>query len=410
MKIKSILLLLLSLNTTTTVAEEMRWSIKGFGTFGYIGTDTDTIGFRRSNTQSQDTTDSGGITTDSRLGVQLSVDINRSVHATVQWVARDISGDFFEQNLDWAFLRWNFTPTSTIRAGRLALDLFFLSDHRDVGYAYPWMRPPHEFYNNIALRHFDGFDFNHKIHFNDDTLSIKLFAGHSFNQIRSTLFSNSTDIKTPLVGGNVKFESQDWKVRAGYAYIQVINNLPTEKLFQTLNDPMVNMGIPGIKQVIPSFQLKGRSTHYYSLGGAYDNGSWITQAEISYMDTDTPLFPDAISSYLSIGKRISKVTVYSLFGISRSFQKTIHVPSPVIPSPQLQYLSHIMDRTINKNGIDEKSISLGARWDFHPNFALKTQWSHYWLGKNGTQFWQDSTLKDKSREVNVWSLGIDFTF
>lgn len=410
MKIKSILLLLLSLNTTTTVAEDMRWSIKGFGTFGFIGTDTDKIGFLRSNTQTQDATSAGGITTDSRLGVQLSVNINPSIYAAVQWTARDHAGDFFEQNLDWAFLRWNINQSSNIRVGRLALDLFLLSDYRDVGYAYPWMRPPHEFYNNLALYHFDGIDLNHKIYFDDSFLSIKLFSGYIFNQRPSSYASNTLDFELVQVGGNVKFESGHWITRAGYSYLHSIRNIKNGQLKTAFKNPFVRAGMPGFDQIKSSLELKNAKLHYYSLGMAYDDGLWLSQAEASYVNSSTPYFPDTASGYLSIGRRISKVTLYTLFGISYSFQKDIPIPTPIFPSAQLQELSQAIDQSINKNGVDEKSISLGARWDFHPKFALKTQWSHYWLGKNGTQSWQDLTLKDKSREVNVWSLGIDFTF
>ena len=102
--------------------------------------------------------------------------------------------------------------------------------------------------------------------------------------------------------------------------------------------------------------------------------------------------------------------MYTLFGISHSFQKDIYIPSPALPIPELEQLQQVVDRVINKNGVDEKSISLGARWDVYPNIALKTQWSHYWLGANGTLFWEDNSSKEKAVQVNVLSFGIDFIF
>ena len=410
MKNSYICLLFLALTAPAVNAnEDIHWSVKGFGTFGFSGTDIDEIGFVRSTTQTQDVTSSWGVSTDSRLGLQVDVDINQSLHATVQWIARDHAGDFFEQNLDWAFLRWNLNDTTNIRAGRIGAELFLLSDYRNVGYAYPWMRPPHEFYSGLALYHFDGLEFNHKFHFNDDLLSLKLSAGYSFNQV-PTGSSEQIDLESPLVGGSLKFESGNWTSRAGYSYLHLINKVLSEQLINALNEPLVNLGIPGIKQVIPALSLKDSNIHYYSLGTAYDDGTWIAYAEASYLDSSTNFFPSSASGYLSIGKRISNITLYSLFGISHSFQKNIDIPSPTLPIPQLEELHQVIDKALNKNGTDEKSISLGLRWDFHPNIAFKTQWSHYWLGSNGTQLWQDSTLRDKSVQVNVWSLGVDFFF
>ena len=411
MKNKYIYLLLLMIKFTAVNADEgMRWSIKGFGTFSIAGTDTGDLGFHRSSTEAKVLTDSWGVTTDSRLGLQVDVDINRSFHATVQWVARDHIGNFFEQNLDWAFLRWNINDTTNIRIGRLGADLFLLSDYRNVGYAYPWMRPPHEFYVGLAVYHFDGFDFNHQIYFDDDVLSLKFFAGYSFNQISSHPTGGVVDLGSPLVGGSIKFESGNWTTRAGYSYLRLISEVPNGQLLDAINNPLVNLGIPGINELSPYLSLKDTNVHYYSLGAAYDDGTWLAQAELSYIDTETTYFPDALSAYLSVGRRFSSVTLYTLFGISHSFQKEIYVPSPVFPSPQLEQLRQVVNRAVNKNGIDEKSISLGARWDVYPNIALKTQWSHYWLGANGTQFWLDSSSKEKAVQVNVMSFGIDFIF
>ncbi|NOR70274.1 MAG: hypothetical protein GQ532_11390 [Methylomarinum sp.] len=402
-------LLLLIFSAALNAEENIQWSIKGFGTLGFTGSDSSTLGFYRSKIQTQDVTDAWGLTTDSRLGLQVDVDINQSLHATVQWVARDHAGDFFEQNLDWAFLRWNFNDTTNIRVGRIGADLFLLSDYRNVGYAYPWMRPPHEFYSHLALYHFDGFDFKHKIYISENLLTIKLFSGYSFTQIPAHTVG-IVNLGSPMAGGSLKFESENWTTRAGYAYLRLIDDVPNKALVSALNDPLVNFGIPGIKQVIPKLSLKDTNVHYYSLGAAYDDGAWIVQAEASYIDSETAFFPDTANAYLSIGKRISTVTVYTLFGISHSYQSDVNVPTPLIPSPQLQHLHQVVDRSLNKNGSDQKSVSLGLRWDLYQNIAFKTQWSHYWMGANGTQYWEDPSSKERSSQVNVWSLGFDFIF
>jgi hypothetical protein len=44
--------------------------------------------------------------------------------------------------------------------------------------------------------------------------------------------------------------------------------------------------------------------------------------------------------------------------------------------------------------------------------ALKTQWSHYWLGNhNGSQQWQQPPVNNRTTDtVNLMSVGIDFIF
>jgi hypothetical protein len=94
--------------TGPAIAENSQssWSFKGFGTLAATGTDTDKIGFYRDKSQTQD---ARGLTNDSRLGLQVDWKASDSLQATVQWAARDHAGDFIEQNLDWAFLRWRLT-------------------------------------------------------------------------------------------------------------------------------------------------------------------------------------------------------------------------------------------------------------------------------------------------------------
>jgi hypothetical protein len=122
------------------------WSVSGFGSFGYVGTDTNSLGFIRNRTQTKSATKSGkgggGVTTGSRLAIQLDINFNESWRTTVQWIARDHAGDFFEQNLELAFIGWRPTYDLDIRAGCLALDTFLISDHRNVGFSYPWKHPP----------------------------------------------------------------------------------------------------------------------------------------------------------------------------------------------------------------------------------------------------------------------------
>lgn len=105
------------------------FTVKGFGTLGASGTDTSRFRFRRDIKQSSGVDNRWGIDTDSRLGLQLDVDINQSWHATAQWVARNNTGDFFEQNLDWLFLRWRPVDDLDIRLGRLGFDVFMLSEN-----------------------------------------------------------------------------------------------------------------------------------------------------------------------------------------------------------------------------------------------------------------------------------------
>ena len=410
MKKKRLPLLFLLLCVTLQVHADdsyPNWSLKGFGTLAFTGTDSKNLGFYRDTSQTQDVTQAWGISTDSSLGIQIDASISPTLHATAQWIARDHSGNFFEQNLEWAFLRWLIDDDLTLRIGRLGVDVFLLSDYRNVGYAYPWMRPPHEFYAYLGVYHFDGMDVTKKWNVGDGTLSLKSFAGYSHNQYQDKVTAHTIDFDFAIAGANVLYETGDWRFRASYGIAHNLSE-PTKQLLNAMNDPLVKAFYPQISQLTSKVGFQNTDNHFYSLGVAYDDGVWLAQTEASYI-----IFAhdaDIASGYLSVGRHFDKFTFYSLLGITKNFYKNVNVPQPAFPVPALLQLQQTVDSAINQIGMDEKSVSLGVRWDFYSNMAFKTQWSHYWLGDNGKYLWMKPASGASSDSVNVWSVGIDFTF
>jgi hypothetical protein len=383
------------------------WSLKGFGTLGFTGTDSKNLGFYRDLSQTQDVTQAWGISTDSSLGVQIDANISPTLHATAQWIARDHSGNFFEQNLEWAFLRWLIDDDLTLRIGRLGVDVFLLSDYRNVGYAYPWMRPPHEFYAFLGLYHFDGMDVTKKWNVGDGFLSLKSFAGYSHNQYQDRATGQNFNFDFATVGANVLYETGDWLFRASYGLAHTLSE-SAKPVLTAMNNPLLKTFYPQISQFTKNVAYQNTDNHFYSLGAAYDDGVWLAQTEASYIMFSHDV--DIASGYLSVGRHFDKFTAYSLLGITKSFYKNINVPQPAYPVPELLQLQQIVDSTINEIGVNEKSVSLGMRWDFYSNMAFKTQWTHYWLSDNGKKLWMKPASGASSDSVNVWSVGIDFTF
>jgi hypothetical protein len=391
--------------------EQSILTFKGFGSLVGTGTDTDEVGFRRDVTRSGGVKQSWDITNDSRLGLQVDAKISESLQATVQWVARDHAGDFVEQNLDWAFLRWSAQPDWVVRIGRLGIDVFMLSDYRNVGYAYPWIRPPHEFYGNLPLYHIDGIDTTKKFDLGDGILSLKAFAGYSFNTLTTSLPNLLYEQESLNIGGNIQFEKNDWRVKASYVHLEMMTEVPIQPLTQALENPQLDAVWPGRRRLLPLLPILGKEFNYSSLGAAYDDGTWMAQAEGSYIATNTTWYPDQASGYLSFGRHFSKFTLYSILGITKSLTSRTAIPQPLTRSiPEINQLYGALDTAFNSNGVNEKSVSLGLRWDFYTNMAFKAEWNHYWFDSTGDSTWIKYTEKAFPHNVNVFSVGVDFIF
>ncbi|MCQ8129053.1 hypothetical protein [Methylomonas rivi] len=396
----------------TAFAEESKpaLSLKGFGTLGASGMDNDSLKFRRDIKQGRGVDSGWGIDTDSRLGLQVDADFGNAWHATVQWVARNYTGDFVEQNLDWAFLRWRPRDDLDIRAGRMGFDVFMLSEYRDVGYAYPWIRPPHEFYAGLPVYHFDGMDIAQKFAVGEGQLTVKVFGGYSFNQVPIGL-SDQADQSYTLAGVKLAYEQGNWNARIGYNYS--LNNLELSTLhplMNALNDPALGAVWPDASTLAGKMSSKDKAVHFSSIGLTYDDGQWLAQAEGSYIHSELDVYRSVASGYLSLGRRVGKVTLYTLLGISETLNDRTNVSTPLAPVPALLELRNAADLALNSNGVDQKSVSLGLRWDVIENVDLKTQWSHYWLGNNGSALWLRPATGAAADSVNVWSVGMDFIF
>lgn len=400
------------LGATTAIQAENSYpyaTFSGFGTFGYTGTDSQTLGYVRDLSQPTAIRDSWSPTLDSRLGLQGDVDFSGSLHATIQWIAREHEGNFFEQNLEWAFLRWTPSHDLTVRLGRVGADLFLLSDYRNVGYAQPWMTPPHDFYASFPIYHVDGIDATQKWQVANGTLALKIFGGYSFNQLPSFV-SAIYDAKTTLNGINLNYEKGNWRSRLGYSYMRIFNDPPFQQLKETLNSPAINAILPGANQLDRYTAVKNSDLHFISLGATYDDGTWLAQTEGGYLHSPTRFLPSTFLSYLSLGRRVKAFTFYTLLGLSESFQDPVTMPQPLVNTTQIKALTDSTENLLNGRNKNEKSVSLGMRWDFYDKMAFKFEWNHYFIDQSGAGTWLKEKNLATSEEVNVWSLGIDFVF
>lgn len=100
--------------------------------------------------------DSLSFDTDTVFGLQTSSQLSDNLSATGQIVSRGSDG--YEAEIEWAFLTYQMNDELQIRMGRLRAPFFSFSDFLEVGYAYPWIRPPVEVYGNVPFNGVAGID------------------------------------------------------------------------------------------------------------------------------------------------------------------------------------------------------------------------------------------------------------
>ena len=88
---------------------------------------------------------------DSRIGAQLGVKFDKRWSGVLQLVVEQRYDRSWQPKVEWANIKYQATPDLALRAGRIALPIFLAADYRKIGYAYPWVRTPIEFYGGIPI-------------------------------------------------------------------------------------------------------------------------------------------------------------------------------------------------------------------------------------------------------------------
>ena len=119
-----------------------------------------------------------GFMNDSRFGLQISAKINPKVDLTGQLLARAKDNNY-NMKADWAFVTYHVNDPLSIRAGKLKLTTFLISDYIEVGYAYPWIRPPQEVYYSNPISTINGLDMLYRVNLGSFSVLVQPYFGTS---------------------------------------------------------------------------------------------------------------------------------------------------------------------------------------------------------------------------------------
>jgi predicted porin len=153
-------------------------SISGFLTAGTTYGDKQLLPNTKAVSQDGAIENTPGFTSDSRLGLQISAKVNQDISVTGQLLAK-AREDNSNTKADWAFVSYRVNEPITIRAGKIKFPTFLISDYYEVGYAYPWIRPPQEVYSSNPITTLNGVDILAKYRFGDITLLFQPYYGVS---------------------------------------------------------------------------------------------------------------------------------------------------------------------------------------------------------------------------------------
>jgi len=371
-------LLTLAFVSNYTAAIEIEWS--GFGSIvagKTLGTIDDPLnpGQTRDEILTADFYDVGQYDNDltfnaeSVFALQAVTRLSDELKVTAQLVAKGT--DDYEPEFDWLYLTYNVSDEWTLMAGRRNIPMYYYSEFSEVGYAYPWIRPPSNLYW-WQVTQFNGFHAMYDFEWGDYSNTLTMFYGNEYSHDNKELAyyadlyrtgaSKVDEFWTNIIGANWNISGDNFDIR--FVYFE--NDRERDNFFP---DGRVETAAPFSQK----FMGVGGTLTFYPLTILFDYNM------VKYDDEFKTEFPTYL---ISLAYSIGDFQPYV------SYSKADH-ERPSIPTEDLEehYIS-----------------SIGVRYDVLPNAALKLQYDRFVDQGHAPTVW------NYHGDSDTIALGIDFVF
>lgn len=418
------LVTLLGVLPATTVQAQSTGGLRfsGYGTLGYVQDNRNDIVAIRDVSQRPDSNmGSGTWQRDSRLGIQAEYRVNPVVDLVAQAVFRDQVSTHATHAIELAYAGFKPTPQLDVRVGRVGYDAFLMSDIRNVGYAYPWVRPFTEYYGWIPLFSVDGADIAYLIPQGDAQWRLKAQAGRSGLGI--PIGDSKLDVKADgLVTLTVSRRTGPWEAKLGYSSFTNRNEVAPggggglaalQQGLDTIATATASLA-PAISSEATDLrrQLSFKNAHmnYVTLGAVYDDGHLLIQGELARTTSSHKVVPHGTMGYVAIGYRTGDWTPFMAVSATRPGNglRSAKADWSVIGQSATQATAIAV---LNSTRMDQKTLSFGTRWDFQERAALKVQWDITRIDPHGYGLvFKDPALETRRSSMNQLTLTLDFLF
>lgn len=420
---------------------DTEFNFSGFGTVGYAHNSNKDVDYAASlfAPNGVGATHGTALSSDTRAGVQASANFGNGLSGVVQVVSDIRSDNSYQPKVEWANLRYQATQDTHVRVGRVVSPMFMYSEYRNVGYALTPVHAPWDVYSQNPLTHIDGGNVGTKFDVAGGILSLGATGG----RVKDTL--NQSGVSGSGAFGNMGYEIGSSMFALAYGKYRLNMDLPGIQQFNTqLAEPYGAM----LSYPVDKFALHDLRGHLIDLGYTYDPGTWLVQTEYVQRVSEKPTIPSTHSWFVLAGYRLGKFTPYASFSKITTQLRSIDPTQAQVPAqlagafaacqqgllppdtcaavgPQymqtatlagtINYVDAMLNKQMNQR-YDQHTVSVGVRYDFHKNLALKAQYDR--ISKPASSIGQfvvpaggfASSWSDYSKTVNIFTVNLDFVF
>jgi len=375
---------------------DIRWS--GFATLGAVSTSASDLRFARIGVDhpGPENPDFGP---DTVAGLQGNFRFGDRVGAALQVVSRETPEGKYTPRPSLAFLSYALSPTLTVRAGRMRVPFFMLSDTLDINYGNPWVRPPGEVYSLNPFPDLDGIDLLYRLQLGDTQLELHPYAGRS----DIPLYKSGDIGLREALGFNLSITHGNLSLHLGHV---------RARLKLQWDDPDYRqltgvLRILGRNDVLDDLSGHDGRARFSSAGFQWDDGDWLLIGEYARRE-NTRYANSSHGWHLTAGHRFGNWLPFITF--ARQTQDK-PVASADFANP---VLAQAFDGFLASRNLAQRSTTIGVRWDVAANAAIKTEWTRTHTDRDawGSFFprGEPSAADMRGRTIDTLSLSLDVVF
>jgi hypothetical protein len=304
------------------------------------------------------------IDNDSLFALQANYEWNPKWSATVQGLVH--TSDTRESGIEWAYLTYQPNNNWQFKLGRLRTPLLNYSDVRDVGLAFPWVRPPQQVYDTFLFSNYEGISITRTSAFDNTSIRLEGWFGYFDGNVPAVDSTVNADLNR-LGGANATVRQGNLEFRISYTKGSADVGLTEINQF---TDVLRQVGFDRNAD-----DLTTSDTAAFLHGSiSYDNLRFFSKNEFIAIRSSEFFIPDLNAAFTSFGYYYKNLTAYATLAFIDTEYTAPDNEIPLGLSPELDALSLGFDQIVDGFLDDDlRSLSLGLRWDILPTLALKTE-------------------------------------
>ncbi|GAA0856441.1 hypothetical protein [Aliiglaciecola litoralis] len=338
----------------------------------------------------------------SLLGLQADLRLNDKFSITTQLLAH--SSDDRNSGIEWLYATYQPNKSLRFKAGRMRTPFFIYSDVIDVGFAYPWISPPQQVYKAYLFDYFDGVIASYELSAPDFSAELEVYYGAYDDLINNSSLEEVT-AKTSNLRGialNIRGEKIQARISSNKGGVDIdfpelrgFSDILRSANYNLTADSLITSGDAEVNQI----------------GISYDELNYFYKAEFITISSPILVVPDIDSYYLTAGYMVYPFTFHATYANNTSKYAPAVVEIPTGLAPEVDALAagyaQIYDNLENDT---VKSLTLGVRWDFRIDMALKAEVTHLRGEQGARSFFNITNPAEFDYRANLVQVAWEWVF